>query len=241
LKLRQSTRTCEPKWYVYACGCSKKLVKSGCMHRDCLTCEDQVGARRASRCRWRLDAGREGRPVLYTVLTVPPELRARYADPAVWRSACRRAWKVLRKQFGAEYGLEASHPAGEDLEVFHPHANFLWVQRPGFRPFLDVAALRRAWARILGYDGEVVVYHRYADAPGKIAHWARYVTRTFPGWSWWTPSVRWYGAFPRELPDREVVCPGCGQPFRFVGEASPEEVQAFEGSWKAGGVFREAG
>lgn len=216
LTLRQSTKRCSPKWLILSCACKQfSVVKSGCMNKDCEVCADVVTDRRASRARARLDAGRGDRPILQTVLTVPPELRQRYADVGAWRSVLRKMWRVLEDGFGALFGCEATHPVGDDPEVFHPHANFLWVQKVGFRPFIDVERLRRLWAGILG--AEVVdVHHSYFTSEAKIAHRVRYVARVFPGWSLWVGNLRWYGRYPRHV-DVPVLCPKCGEPYLYVG------------------------
>jgi len=171
-----------------------------------------------------LEAGRDGRAVLYTVLTVPPAQRDRFRERKPWRRTLRRFWAILKRDFGALFGAECSHPAGdEDPDAFHPHANFLWVQRQGFRPYIDVDALRRAWAKILGVE-VVDVHHQYLPDVSRIIHRCRYVTRTWPGWGSWLGSMRWYGCYPKDPARSRAVCLDCGMPFLFLGLAVEEEI-----------------
>jgi len=235
LNLRQTATSCEPKYLVIECSCGPTLVKSGCMRKDCEECADAVGLRRSGRVYDRLQKGAEGRSVLYTVLTVPPDLRGRFVSTDKWRKALRKIWKTMKASFGALYGVENSHPTGENLEVFAPHANFLWVQRPGFRPYIDVDELRAAWASIIGAEGPVDVHHQYVPSGDvkKVAHRCRYSTRSFPGWGWWIPSMRWYGTYPRKMKKEPPVCHRCGERFRYGGVATDDEVSMWnERPWE---------
>lgn len=139
----------------------------------------------------------KGFPVVYTVLTVPKPLRDALKDPKAWGKIRRKAWAMLKNEFGALYGVEASHPHGENpgRDGFHPHLNFLWIPSERRKGYLNVDRLRFLWARVLGYDAKrpVVVHTEYAHGKRKIQHWARYVVRPWPGYSWWTGAVRWYG------------------------------------------------
>lgn len=79
---------------------------------------------------------------------------------------------------------------------------------------------------------EVDTWYGYirADDGKKMSHATRYAARTFPGWGWWAPAVRYYGllacqyrgvlARVVEYNDLSVefepaVCPVCGRPFDF--------------------------
>jgi hypothetical protein len=181
------------------------------------------------------------------VLTLPPLDRRRFASPAAWRKLARKAWRVLKRDFGGVFGVEATHPVGDAGEkmhadagevspdVFHPHLNFLWV-RSTYWGQIDLDLLRRRWAEILGLaEGEPVsVYHGFRRQGGKLAHTVRYATRTFPGWGFWLPSMRWYGKFPKNKPDEEKLCKHCGEPFRVVARgATADELAA---SWTAAGL-----
>lgn len=211
-----STTCCIPKQMFFWCyDCRKMWTKdSGCMAMSCTRCAPAVTARRARKAHARLDAGRKGRPVLYTVLTVPPAMRAKFTDRKAWRAALRRMWKSMEKEFGALYGVEGSHPIGKDTEVFHPHANFLWVQRSGFRYMLDTNRLRELWAKAIGCRGVVDVHTQFMTTDAKVAHRVRYALRTFPGFQGWTGSIRWYGSYPPMPKDDDgggaVRCPDCG-------------------------------
>ena len=219
LNIRQSERKpCSPRYYAIACSHAFHYLKSGCMNRECPECCDAVSSRRASRARKRLEAGRRGRAVCYTVLTVPPELREAFLDRKTWRAALKAMFGVLRSKFGAEFAVECSHPWGDkDPSRFHPHANFLWVSKAG--AFLSVEHLQKEWANVLGSRRLPVVWHQYSYEVGKIAHLARYVTRDFPGFSEWCGSMRWYGDYPAR-PDIKLRCPVCGSSYVYLRKLS---------------------
>lgn len=203
------------------------------MRSDCDTCAVQVGRRRARSIVDRFDAAPgPGGYVLETVLTVPPESRDRMADRKVWRKAVRKMWAVLHREFGGAYGVECTHPTGDEgvngETEFHPHANFLWIQRPGFRAVLDLEKLKARWRAILGCPRDPVVYHRFTHKAGSIAHLARYVARAWPGWKHWLGSVRWYGAYPRRVEKPEVRCLTCDQKLEFVRESDDREYRSFQ-------------
>jgi len=221
--LSRTTRqpsTCREAYRVLECGCGKHLVPFFCEKRDCGNpkCNNVVHARRADAAYDRLQGG----VVCYTVFTVPPELRERFLDPKVTANARRFLAKIL-KQMGMLYGVEMSHPVGEDGITFHPHQNWLWRPRPGLRGFVDVDRLRAAWAKYLGVE-VVDVYHRYSTEDGKIKHWCRYVSRLFPGLHEWTGQVRWFGTYPKATTSGKV-CPECGHHYRYLGKVSVEAVQ----------------
>lgn len=220
-----SPTSCTPKYIVLACQCSRKIVPSTCMGLDCKSCSDYVGKRRANSVLRRLlgheyfhGHGNRRKTVIYTIFTVPECIRQRYYfDEKEWQKVRRKAWSILKKRFGALYGVEATHPVGDlDASHFHPHLNFLWVQRKGWRPFLDVDVLRLEWAKVLGVS-TVDVHSQYSGHIGRIIHWANYVTRTFPGTHQWTGPMRWYGKYPRIKELHQEVCPDCGCSYHVIG------------------------
>lgn len=216
---------CNPKYIILQCGCGRRIVPSTCMSLDCKNCAEFVRDRR----RWRtldrlMSYANHGKmryvrqPVLYTVFTVPEEVRYKYANRESWAKLRRRAWKLLHKQFAAMFGVECTHPTGDrDPVHFHPHLNFLWKQKPGHRGFIDVQRLRALWAQILGVDN-VDVHHEYSHKLGKISHWVRYVVRTFPGTHTWTGPLRWFGRYPKGRGHpHSCLCPDCGQQVKYIG------------------------
>ena len=215
---------CDPKFIVLQCNCGRHIVPSSCMQMDCTGCADGIKKRRSSSVFRRLVAPTPGkrlranrRNVLYTVFTVPPDLRPKYRDPKEWQKVRKKAWRIVKENFGGLYGVEASHPSGDkDPSTFHPHLNFLWVQRPGFRPFLEVNELRKKWQNVLGVEvGDV--YTRYHSNVRKIKHWCNYVCRTFPGNHKWTGPLRWYGTYPKSNVKAETICGECEAPFKCIG------------------------
>lgn len=215
---------CTPKYIVLQCSCGRRIVPSSCMSLDCENCSGAVGKRRADKVLRRLlgDIYYQRRkhwrkPVIYTIFTVPAHIRERFLDPKVWQKARKKAWQILKEKFGAAYGVEASHPSGDKKSfVFHPHLNFLWVQKPGFRSFINVDMLRQKWSEVLKVDLSDV-YSQYSSDVPLIAHWAKYVTRTFPGTHKWSRSLRWYGDYPTLKKPEHCACAECGSHFQFIG------------------------
>jgi hypothetical protein len=249
LTSQQSAKRCETRQVLLRCSCRDgwKVAAKGCGSADCVLCADEVAARRARRARQRVAevrpelperraswCTRQGDPVHYVTLTVPPELRARYVDPAAWRELARLAWRILQRQHGMVFACEATHPVGDkgaeraeldgDPCTFAPHLNFLAVQRRGWRWTLDLPALRSAWAEALGWTGPHAVQVRVElhfpqsqreEDRKAWAHVTRYVLRPFPGWQAWLPSLRWFGKFPRGI-DYTCTCPACKAQFAIV-------------------------
>lgn len=244
----QSAKRCQTTPLLVRCGCGWQKIETGCGSADCVDCADKVAARRARRARQRIEvarpalpelgrtpayAAKQGQPVHYVVLTLPPELRAGYLDPVAWRELGRKAWRMLRR-FGFAFAIEATHPVGDkaseaalegdgDPAVFAPHLNFLAVQRAGFRWTLDLDALRAEWATVLGWRGpHAVQLHVQLFFPGSQreedkrawAHATRYALRPFPGWQAWLPSVRWFGRYPHV--EYTCTCPHCRTAFAVV-------------------------
>src|SRR5258708_6801008 len=81
---------CISKYFKITCKCGTRVVRKGCRNRACPDCAKDVGKRRARRALKRLQDGRKAangrlKPVIYTVITIPEHLRARYADPKEFR------------------------------------------------------------------------------------------------------------------------------------------------------------
>lgn len=212
----QPAEPCVRTWKVAACECRTKIYESGCCRLCCRSCESHLRARRAGSFRDRIEPARRGKPLIYTIFTVPLYLRALAADPKVWSSWRRRIWKYLKKKHGGLFAVERTDPCGDsDERVWHPHLNFLWIQRDGFRPYLDVGALRQEWARIIGATGEVNAWTQYSSNDRKIGHWYWYLSRTWPDWQATAKkhmTVRWLGSYPTK-PEKQKRCPDCGADF----------------------------
>jgi len=224
LNIRQtSLSACAAKGLKVGCLCGFRVVRSGCMKKDCPVCGQEVTKRRARRIFDRFEKVRNGRPVLYTVLTVPPKVRSRFVVRSEWRKVVKAVIKVFKSEFGFDFGVECSHPISETNEyVFHPHINLLWLQKAGVDRHkseipgsIDLDKLRARWAQILGTAGPVDVNHQFAATEKKIRHRCRYIARVFPGLSSWVGSVRWYGK-PPVLPPEIRKCPKCGQVFMVI-------------------------
>ena len=237
--LRGTVKTCPERWIVVSCSCKPTLVQSGCMSRNCEKCADFVKRRAGSRVEARLMHDKDYfDPVLKTIFTVPPHLYEKFSDRKVWRRTLRKIVAMLKNTFGFLFGLEASHPTGDDLDVFKPHANFLWRQRPGFRAKLDLTLLREKWREILniGKDAKLATPHHEfiltntEEGLNKLSHSCAYTVRPFPGWSHWAGSIRWYGKYPRrpKLKQDNRTCPACGDSFDYLGAATSEEITMFK-------------
>jgi hypothetical protein len=145
-------------------------------------------------------------------------------DKNEWKELRKKAWTLLKESFGGLYGVEASHPVGDkNPSVFHPHLNFLWIQKPGFKPFINVKLLRKKWGKLLKVK-VVDAYTQYSNKIAQIYKWAKYVTRTFPGNHKWTGPMRWFGKYPKDKTPVEYVCNECGCRFKLIGYISGEDV-----------------
>lgn len=242
---------CPERWIIVTCACRPQLVRSGCMNRNCERCLERVKARAGARVESRLIydgyanpiVWLQNKPILKTIFTVPPSLYEKFSNRKVWRSALRRLVSVLKSDFGFKFGVEASHPTGKDLEVFKPHANFLWRQYPGNRAKIDLNKLREKWREIIGLPLDAKLSnpnHEFIqinseEALNKLSHACAYTVRPFPGWSHWTGSIRWYGRYPRrvKLKQTDAPCFTCGEHFKYVGVATDEEVRMWkEREWE---------
>lgn len=225
---------CTPKYIVLQCNCGRHIVPSVCMSLVCPNCKNAVNKRRSGSLFRRLvnqpttkSYRSRLKSVIYTVFTVPESERHKYLDPKVWQKVRKKTWKLLKSKFGGLYGVEVSHPVGDkDANKFHPHLNFLWIQRDGFRPFLDVEKLRESWGEIL--DVAVAdVYSRYSNHLRKIKHWCNYVSRVFVGLHKWAGSVRWYGKYPRMKSKTDCPCAQCSGKFKMIGWIDKETVDGY--------------
>lgn len=237
LTIRQtSASACTAKYFRTFCSCRKRIHRSGCRRRDCPLCAEDLTSRRSIRIFKRFEQVRKGRPILYTVFTLPVALRGKYTSRTEWRNLVKNLIAELKSTAGLELGCEQSHPVGDSEEHFHPHVNILWIQKKGHHADFNVRRLRQMWKWLLDYsDGDVVVHHQWTrrDAVNKqsgeqisinvqIKHLCNYVARTFPGYSSWVGSIRWYGKIPK-LPDETHVCPHCGSVYVFDGFSDEDE------------------
>lgn len=218
---------CDPKFIVLGCNCGKTsrlVVPSACMSLDCVHCWSHVARRRAFHVFNRLMSPQPGvrksyrvPTVIYTIFTVPAELRDRFLERNEWQKVRKLAWKILKEKFGARFAVEATHPTGDAPEFnFQPHLNFLWIQRPGYKPFLDKPLLWSEWGKALGLK-EARVWSRYSDKVKQIHNWAWYVGRPFPGTHKWTGPMRWYGTYPKAKQLEHLTCPDCGARYKVIG------------------------
>ena len=213
-ELSYAPRACSPRYMVFACDCGRHVRPSTCMNLDCIPCQPWTTRRRAISAFNRLMV--KPATVLYTIFTVPIMERYRFVDKAVWQKVRKKAWQILKQRFGALYGIEASHPIGDDSRAFHPHLNILWIQRGGFSPYISVNDLRDAWANVLSVT-VADVHTEYSNHPAKIMHWCKYALRTFPGFMHWSGAVRWYGKYPVVKRQDRIVCADCGSPYHVIG------------------------
>lgn len=227
---------CTPKFIVLSCKCGRRIVPSTCMSLDCSSCKDQVGKRRSWSVIKRilgptLYQRRQytGFNVIYTVFTIPPNAREGFFfNKSKWQKIRKKAWKILRDNFGAKFGVEVTHPAGDvNTATFHPHLNFIWIQRPGHRPFIDVNLLREKWNNALNLE-KSDVHSQYTNKIARVVHWSKYVTRTFPGTHEWTGPMRWYGQYPKIPRPTECGCEECGQKFNVIGWIDARLVKKWE-------------
>lgn len=234
---------CDNRYMVLQCGCGRHIVPSTCMSLRCVKCAPFTGRRRSQsvfdRIRIIKTQGEHKqnytKTVIYTVFTTPQGSRQSLKDPKEWQSVRLKAWKVLREKFGALYGFEASHPIGDNDNKFHPHLNFIWVQRKGWSPYIDVNSLRLEWSAILGVKMSDV-YSQYSESPRRIRFWCNYVTRIFPGFHWWTGRLRWYGKYPKKIKFEQIICSVCKMPFQVVGYIYGWLVDEYYKDWWKNGI-----
>lgn len=230
---------------VTGCGCGLKRVRQHCDKRGCAEeyCREKIRSRRARKIKARLDAGRtDGRAVIYTVFTVPPERRGAAGDRKTWKKWIDRLLRYMRKELALEYAVERTDPCGEDGETWHPHSNLLWIRKNGFRGYLEptqLAALKAKWASIVYGTKEtngkpISVHTAFSTDEARIRHWCSYMGRT---WSQWEDDfpyhlrIKWLG-HPPKTPPKEVArpCEKCGKDvcrMQFGSEAAALEASAW--------------
>jgi len=238
---RHKVNPCKTKYIVGGCGCKRIILPHSCHRYDCEPCAPWTGRQRAR----RVYSYFKGKTVCYTIFTVPLELRHKFVKPKAWSKIRSLAWKILKDHFGACYGVEASHPVGKRIGIFHPHLNFLWISDKSVSHFIDVVTLRILWAHALGVLPAHVwklflanpkkvlatiridhtnVKHAYSRIDYKVRHWCSYVTRTFPGFGYWVGRIRWHGCKPIKSKIERSICPDCGEPIKCIGEIDPAVV-----------------
>jgi hypothetical protein len=193
------------------------------MCKDCTNCAPWVQARTADSFFRRfknkkeiIRLGGNRNYVCYSVFTIPPHLRDKFLDPKTIKPIRKAMWLVLKKTFGAVFGVEATHPIGSKSLMFAPHLNFVWVVRKDRSPFLDTDKLNRAWADILHVE-TVDVWHQYTDKDRQLYKWCEYVGRPFPGYTYWKGAIRWYGLYPKAQRKQDYICAECGCYIRRIG------------------------
>jgi hypothetical protein len=125
--------------------------------------------------------------MVYLVLTVPPEIRARYRTKKALGKLGTAATRMMERH-GFERGVRRWHFFGEgkgqEARQYHPHLNLLvdgrWLSKE------KLAGLKASWGRILRVDvSRVNLKTRFCDTPRKILHRVKYITRaTFLDWRW---------------------------------------------------------
>ncbi|GAH71435.1 unnamed protein product, partial [marine sediment metagenome] len=173
---------------------------------------------------------------IYTVFTIPLELRPKFFDPKKVRELRGGLWKMLQKEYGALFGFEATHPIAEEHpETFHPHLNFLWTQKPGHRPFIDVERLRGKYQKILGYHSTVNLYSQYSNKIPQIWKWCQYITRVFPSLAKWCGPSKWYGKYPKSDQKESCICPECNTKIYTLGYVDSYAYESYSRyGWKVG-------
>ncbi|MBA7544723.1 hypothetical protein ES705_37084 [subsurface metagenome] len=230
-KTEQAQISCKGRWISVKCDCNngqpRPLQIGGCMNENCIDCSEAIKLRRRRKVLRKLNAKRYTSPVMYTVFTVPLDVRKRALSSKTWSYWRECIVEVLKRDYGLRYGVESSHPIGDDENIFHPHMNFLWIQKAEFMHKLNLRKLQASWKKIIKTEKEVEkidIYNHWYKNRYKIIHLVGYVVRAFPGWKFWRgQATRWYGEFPREKdidyesydPD-DWICPDCGKKIEFI-------------------------
>ena len=218
-------KDCGGRWVSVKCLCDngkhRRLMIGGCMDENCISCGPSINYRRFTRSLKRFKAKNYDRPLMYTVFTVPMDLRGKALNIGTWQYWSKSIIAVMKKEYGLEYALVSYHPTGKNEKIFHPHLNIVWIQKKGLLHKLDLESLRYFWAKIIkAKDRVVVIYHEWAEQIFRKMHIINYVVRPFTGWKWWRgKAVRWYGSYPRgiEYDTDGWICPVCGEPIEIVG------------------------
>lgn len=205
---------------VKGCGCGVKVVRDHCDNLACSHpyCEQTNRDRRGRDVFDRIQLARRGRPVIYTIFTVPPAQREAAAIEKNWRRWLRNLLAFLKKDYDLEYAAERSDPCGEDGERWHPHVNLLWVRKSGkgWIEDAELDAIKARWKKIIGVRPEdpIDVRTAYSRKERKIAFWCRYLGRP---WSRWAKGqkyllrVKWFGRPPKVEKEPAGPCPRCGR------------------------------
>jgi hypothetical protein len=207
------------------------------MKLNCVTCADILTFRRARSALNRLLKYRpSGKPnsenptVIFTIFTMPLSLRDNFKQPKAIKKLRGDLWKILKENFGGLFAYEATHPISEKHpDVFHPHLNFLWVQKSGFRPFIDVERLRRLYSDLLNYKiSDVDLYTHYSNKIPQIWKWCQYAARTFPNFATWCGPVKWFGKYPKSDQKQTFICPQCMEFIRVLGYIDSYSVLSYQ-------------
>lgn len=229
-RLLNSTTHCQPKYLILQCQCGRRAVASACYKNNCISCRPYSNMKKARAIMkkfvslsWTHNNNQYFPNIVYTVFTVPMELREKCIDPKYMQHLRHEAWNILRYAYGAEFAVEATHPISEKHpDTFHPHLNFLWKPLPTVSPYIDVTALRDLWRIALGYNKQVDVETQYSNKPGKLWKWSKYISRLFPEFSVWTGPIKWFGFYPKNLEKGTGLCQECHQQIIALGYATPE-------------------
>lgn len=239
--IQNRTSECDPNFIVKECACGRIVFPSSCMRKDCTKCTVRLNQRRSLNAfnrfqvikRSRLKA-RKSTVFCYTDFTIPPNLRQDYSEPQNWQLLRTDLWQLLKRQYGAVFALEGTHPIGDKHPVvFHPHLNFVWMLRDGYRGYIDLDELRGFLRVLLGTLGPVNCHHTYGQDDAQLMHWCQYVTRIFPQFSAWSGHLRWYGRYPKYKQLTDCFCGKCQERLKIIGMVHRFDVQTFEerGFW----------
>jgi len=184
-----------PGYAVYGeCECGDEWAKEIiCAREWCVNCGGDGGAAHQRRkVRW-FPRAMQMASIGYFVITIPPELRAKFRDLEVLR-AFGKSIKRAMKYHGFDRGLRSWHWFGEDhpghglqgdgLPNYSPHLNLLVPG--GFLPMEKIEAVKQSVATILGVSlSRVNIHYSFADTPAEMLHLVKYVLRpTFEDWRW---------------------------------------------------------
>lgn len=220
---------CKGEWITKECGCKKvSIYINGCGKRNCPKCGIHKTNLSALNHFDRI-LNTKYNQFQFMELTVPKKIRYKFEGligAKLWAVCLRDMFSWMKENLGTEWAYQRSHPAGDDGSEFHPHANFIFVTK--IRGKLPVEEIRKKWAKIIEYKGEVDIHVNYLNRrlTGKIFEKIRYIERPFPNWNWRGTWGKWYGTIP-ELPEKEEkkdagVCPYCGQEYEYRQQTSNE-------------------
>lgn len=200
---------------------------------DCGQKDSDAHKRRWSR--W-LPKVRQLRRMGYLVVTFPPSERGKLRSKPELSAMARSITDILRV-IGFERGLRRWHWFGDESPRYHPHLNFLLDSALVDRNILNT--IKSMIAKHVGVP--CVVHYQWTDAPKKMMHLLKYVTRpTFLSrswdeelaeiiykfrttWAWgkWQEPPAWSLNTAEEHYSEELnkvsrgQCPDCGDPIRW--------------------------